>query len=138
MITIQVRHPQAQRAIPRDLRARIAKAWTSLGGAGEVTVCISDDAHVRELNAQFRHKDRVTDVLSFPYDAVDDGVSGGDIIIAWDYACAQAAARNITPRDELLRLIVHGLAHLQGYQHETLEQFTQMREVEAQMLFLIL
>jgi probable rRNA maturation factor len=94
--------------------ARFArKAQKLTGVSGEVAVLITDSRRVRALNRRFRKKDKATDVLSFPSE------NGGDIAIA-----AQIAARNATryghpTADELKILVLHGLLHLAGYDHET-------------------
>ena len=67
------------------------------------------------LNNEWRGKDRPTDVLSFP---LDDDVMLGDIVISVETAARQAAERGYGVRDEVRVLLVHGLLHLLGYDHE--------------------
>lgn len=97
------------------------------GFAVEVSVRLSDDAEVRTLNAQYRHKDVATNVLSFPMvqpDLIealsnsDDGeVLLGDIILAYQTVAAEAAAKGIGIDAHATHLIAHGLLHLLGYDH---------------------
>jgi len=97
------------------------------GYAVEVAVRLSDDAEVRTLNAQYRHKDVATNVLSFPMvqpDLVetlansDDGeVLLGDIILAFETVAAEAIAKGIDVDAHATHLIAHGLLHLLGYDH---------------------
>jgi len=93
--------------------ARFARRAQKLAGvSGEVAVLITDSRRVRALNRRFRKKDKATDVLSFPSE------TGGDIAIS-----AQIAARNATryghpTAEELKILVLHGLLHLAGYDHE--------------------
>ncbi|MBZ5522957.1 MAG: rRNA maturation RNase YbeY [Acidobacteriia bacterium] len=93
--------------------ARFARKAQKLAGVtGEVAVLITDSRRVRALNRRFRKKDKATDVLSFPRE------TGGDIAIS-----AQIAARNglrygHPTSDELKILVLHGLLHLAGYDHE--------------------
>jgi probable rRNA maturation factor len=75
-----------------------------------VTCLITTDKELRSLNRKFRGKDYATDVLSFPAE---------DIAISFDRAAAQAAERGHTVEDELRILILHGLLHLAGMDHET-------------------
>ena len=86
----------------------------SLAGA-ELSVAITDDAGIRALNGAWREKDQATDVLSFPQDV--DGLLG-DLVISLETAQRQASARGHSLRDELRILLVHGLLHLCGHDHE--------------------
>lgn len=90
------------------------------------------EAKIQELNKKFRKKDKPTDVLSFEPDkfAQVAGTEGaeflGDIVIASSYAKREAMRRGLTHREELLRLIVHGVLHLSGYDHATEKEEEQM------------
>lgn len=90
------------------------------------------EAKIQELNKTFRKKDKPTDVLSFEPDkfAQAAGAEGaeflGDIVIASSYAKREAMRRGLTHREELLRLIVHGVLHLSGYDHATEKEEEQM------------
>lgn len=91
-----------------------------------LTVVVADDAMVQELNRQFRGIDAPTDVLSFPADSLSDLVPAmprylGDILIAYPYASAQAAAENHPVQDSMALLVVHGVLHLLGFDHDTAE-----------------
>jgi probable rRNA maturation factor len=81
----------------------------------EVSLLLTDDAALAELNRTYRGKDRPTDVLSFAY----DGESGGDIAISMDRAVEQAPRFHATFEQEVARLVVHGVLHLLGYDHHT-------------------
>lgn len=76
----------------------------------EVTCLIASDAELRKLNQQFRGKDYAPDVLSFPPE---------DIAISFDRAAGQAAELGHAVEDELRILILHGLLHLAGMDHDT-------------------
>ncbi len=78
-----------------------------------MTCLVSDDAELQRLNKQFRGKDYATDVLSFP----EDG--GGEIAISFDRATAQAAEMGHSVDEELRILMLHGVLHLNGLDHET-------------------
>lgn len=93
----------------------------------ELSIVLVDDPHIRHLNREWRGKDRPTDVLSFPqFDEdelvpVPDGdveLPLGDVVISVDTARAQAAAGDWTLEEELNRLLLHGVLHLLGYDHE--------------------
>lgn len=80
----------------------------------EVSVLITDDDRIQELNKTYRNKNKPTDVLSFP---MDDEQLLGDIVISMDTAKAQAESFKVSLDEELSRLLVHGLLHLLGYDH---------------------
>ena len=81
--------------------------------SGEVGVLISGNKRLRELNRRFRRKDKPTDVLSFPRSA------GGDIAISADIARDNAARFGHGAAEELKVLVLHGMLHLAGYDHES-------------------
>ncbi len=108
----------------------------------EVSVRLTDDAEVQALNRQYRGKDRPTNVLSFPMvqpDLIeglansDDGeVLLGDIVLAAETCAREAAERAWRLESYVQHLIVHGLLHLLGYDHETGEtQATVMEALES-------
>jgi probable rRNA maturation factor len=80
---------------------------------GEVNVLISNNQRLRDLNRRFRRKNKPTDVLSFPCPA------GGDIAISVQIACENAARYGHSLADELRILVLHGMLHLAGYDHES-------------------
>ena len=87
---------------------------------GEVGVLVCDDATIRRLNSHFRRMDRATDVLSFPggFEQPDGPTYVGDIAISLETARRQAAEAGVAPERELGCLLLHGLLHLCGYDHE--------------------
>lgn len=92
----------------------VRKAQKLAGVAGEVDVLITGNGKVRGLNRHFRKKDKPTDVLSFPG---ADG-KGGDIAISSAIAAGNAERYGHATADELKILILHGMLHLAGYDHE--------------------
>lgn len=93
----------------------------------DVTIAITDDESITELNRQYRDVDGPTDVLSFPMDAMPGDVPYlGDLVIAYPYASAQAAREGHTLDDSLTLLVVHGMLHLLGYDHDTPERRADM------------
>ncbi len=93
------------------------------------------DAQSAAFNLRYRGKPGPTDVLTFVYPW--NGCAG-EIYIALGVAQRQARTRNVTLRDELRRLTIHGLAHLAGYDHQTHAQFMAMRTKEFETLIQIL
>lgn len=97
---------------------------------GEVDILFSTDAELKRLNRDFRGKNKPTDVLSFP--APDEIASehAGDLAISLETAGRQAQAFGHALTDELRILILHGLLHLNGMDHETDEGQMAAREAE--------
>lgn len=90
----------------------------------DLTVAFVSDRRIRELNNIFRDKNKPTDVLSFPYepdryDYLETENFLGDIVISVEQAARQAEANDLTLDAEIKQLILHGILHLVGYDHET-------------------
>jgi probable rRNA maturation factor len=109
LTSILFRHP-SPRVRRGDLREFLNDVARQILPARPVTCLITTDKELRSLNRTFRGKDYATDVLSFPAE---------DIAISFDRAAAQAAERGHRVEDELRILILHGLLHLAGMDHET-------------------
>ena len=95
-------------------RARLA-----VGLPGEVDVLLANNSTLRRLNKSFRGKNKPTDVLSFPAPAEIGYAHAGDLAISLEMAPLQATAYGHTLRDEVRILLLHGLLHLAGEDHET-------------------
>lgn len=111
----------------------------------EISVRLTTDEEVQTLNAQYRHKDKPTNVLSFPMvqpdllDTVgqnsDDGeVLLGDIVLAHGVCAAEAAEKGISVEDHATHLIVHGTLHLLGYDHLDDREGEAMEAIEIDAL----
>lgn len=116
-----------QRKIPLDLDAwetfaKRARKVVPAEGA-DVTIVFLSDRAMRDLNRKWRGKTGTTDVLSFPADQDQfeklEGFRLGDIVISVEQAARQAAENGFTLEEEIKQLILHGLLHLCGYDHET-------------------
>ena len=103
------RHP-SPRVRRRDLRRFLDHLHKQILSGQDVACLITTDSELRALNRKFRGKDAATDVLSFPPE---------DIAISFDRAAAQAAELGHGVEDELRILILHGLLHLSGLDHES-------------------
>lgn len=108
----------------------------------EVSLVLSDDSYIHQLNRQYRGKDCPTDVLSFALNEgeepeVIDGPEEnllGDIIISIETAVRQAQEYGHSLEREMAFLVLHGMLHLLGYDHETEEDRNEMRQEEEYVL----
>ena len=110
----------------------------------EVSIKLSDNDEVQQLNASYRGKDKPTNVLSFPlvpHDLLgslsnsDDGeILLGDIIMAHDVCANEAQKKSISMTDHASHLLVHGILHLLGYDHETEADALIMEDLEVKAL----
>jgi probable rRNA maturation factor len=104
-----------------------------------VSVVVTDDEHVRQLNIEFRDVDAATDILSFPADPLPEEIEDeapylGDLIIAYPYTQHEAAEAGHDINDELVLLVVHGTLHLLGYDHDNDENQNQMWMAQSELL----
>ena len=130
---------------------RAAVAATPYGGLAqatasiEVSIRLTSDDEVHQLNRQYRGKDKPTNVLSFPMvqpdllDTIsqnsDDGeVLLGDIVLAHGVCAAEADARSVALQDHAAHLIVHGTLHLLGYDHMIDGEAEAMEEIERRTM----
>ena len=121
------------------LESRAQAILSEVGCANaELSVALVDDAAIAKLNGDFRGKPRATDVLSFSLLEGDHqrhrGSLLGDVVIGIETACRQARERHRAFDDELARLLIHGVLHLLGHDHEVDEEARAMR-VEQQRLW---
>jgi len=96
----------------------MGQAQKALELKGEVSVLLTTNRQMRQLNRCFRGKDKPTDVISFPAVEVVSHKVAGDLAISVDIAAANAKSFGHTPDEEVRVLILHGLLHLAGYDHE--------------------
>lgn len=122
---------------PSGLGRFVRAAQRAVGLKGEVQVLLADDATLKRLNRAFRGKNKATDILSFPVgpDAALFGEPGGpmmagDLAISLETAARQAAEFGHTLRDELRVLLLHGVLHLAGFDHEADDGEMAAREAE--------
>lgn len=117
---------------------RAATAALEACGEGGATLCVllSDDAAVQKLNAQFRAKDKPTNVLSFPAPEIpgDPAPQLGDIALAGETCAREALEERKSLPDHLSHLVVHGVLHLCGYDHESDEDAEEMEAFEREIL----
>ncbi|MER8828279.1 rRNA maturation RNase YbeY [Mesorhizobium sp. M0938] len=127
-------------ALTRLVDRAVAAAFAETGAAGrsELSIVFSDDAHIRNLNVGWRGKDKPTNVLSFP--AFPLGKGGplppmlGDIVLAAETVAREAALEDKPLDNHITHLVIHGLLHLLGHDHETDAEAEEMEAVERAAL----
>lgn len=120
----------------------VASVVAELGRGGdspsELSLVFSDDAGVRKLNAQWRGKDRPTNVLSFPASSTAPGAALppllGDIVLASETVASEAALEGKPLTHHIAHLIIHGFLHLVGYGHEAETEAEAMEAIERRAL----
>lgn len=118
--------------VDKDLLEKVAKATFSwLKEDFEVNLAIVSAEEVQKLNLKYRDKDSSTDVLSFK---LEDDNSGGDVVIAYEVAEGQARIANMPLTHELAFLLVHGMLHLAGFDHEAFGEQKVMEATENAIL----
>lgn len=112
----------------------------------EASIVLADDAFVQGLNRDYRDRDRPTNVLSFPVQEPDQGIPApvetlpgapvmlGDVVVAYETAAAEATEEGKTLSDHLCHLVVHGMLHLLGHDHQTPAAAEAMKKLEVDVL----
>jgi probable rRNA maturation factor len=117
-------------------RARIRR-WTqaALLGSAELTIRFVDAEEGRTLNRDYRGKDYATNVLTFAYtEDTEADVTQADIVLCTDVLQREAAEQNISTETHAAHLVVHGVLHAQGYDHETDDEAAEMEQMEIDIL----
>ncbi len=135
--------PDAERPLPATLELLEMAVITTLqqqqAPKADLTLFLTGDEHIQQLNRNYLGHDRPTDVLSFPAGAPMPGMANmaaylGDIIIALPYAARQAAAAGHTTDAECQLLAVHGTLHLLGYDHADPDEKAEMWAAQTAVL----
>ncbi|GAP10874.1 probable rRNA maturation factor YbeY [Bellilinea caldifistulae] len=139
IINIQI-EPLFENEISEDLVSQVGRAVLAQSQAEnevETTIVLTDDETLRELNSQHLGIDAPTDVLSFPADEFDPDEQTtyiGDVVISVPRAREQAKTAGHPLENEISLLVVHGLLHLLGYDHDVEERKALMWEKQAEIL----
>jgi probable rRNA maturation factor len=133
-----------RRLIEGAVNAAIEVSQVNVPPGCELSVLLSDDRSIRELNARWRGVDKPTNVLSFPADVpcaeVPDGQAPamlGDIVLAWDTIAREADLAGKPFEHHFQHLMVHGFFHLIGYDHQDDSDAERMEELERLALKLL-
>lgn len=137
MIHIET-NPSLKTEFDLDLLERAAlTTLTNQDAQGDISIVLTDDSKLQQLNRDFLGNDAPTDVLSFPASETDPETGRrylGDILISVPRAEDQAAAAGHALEDEVQLLIVHGTLHLLGHDHAEAEDKTRMWKAQAEVL----
>jgi probable rRNA maturation factor len=118
-----INRQRGQRINAKHWRVFTAAALKAIKREEDVSIVFASDPVIRKLNAEFREKDYPTDVLSFPSSPEPFEQTNrphlGEVVISVQRAATQAKENGLTLRNEIEQLILHGLLHLCGYDHET-------------------
>ena len=137
-LTLSVQYPDA-RLKETITRAAIRK-WiqAALFAPAELTIRFVDAEEGRELNKQYRGKDYATNVLTFAYNEGEqldeDAPTQADIILCTDVLEKEAAEQKKSVEEHTAHLVVHGVLHAQGYDHEDDEEAAEMEGIETELL----
>ncbi|MBV9287950.1 MAG: rRNA maturation RNase YbeY [Hyphomicrobiales bacterium] len=131
------RFKRARSMVRETIEVCIEEAGAPLRPGTEIGVCLSDDAHLRQLNARWRSLDTPTNVLAFPAAASERiGKTGrlGDIALAYETLVEEADEMGIAPADHYRHLVAHGFLHLIGYDHQSEGEAGRMEALEKRIL----
>ena len=133
-VAVEVECGDWRQAVPdvRDIVRRAAQLATPIASGETVTVLLTDDSVVRDLNKRFRQKDTPTNVLAFP--SAPGAGHLGDIALAYGVCAREAGEQAKSLADHLRHLVIHGVLHLRGYDHQTDDEALTMETLERRLL----
>ena len=137
-LTLSVQYPDAR--LKEVITRQAIRKWiqAALFAPAELTIRFVDAEEGRELNKQYRGKDYATNVLTFAYnegeELDEDAPTRADIILCTDVLEKEAAEQKKTVEEHTAHLVVHGVLHAQGYDHEDDEEAAEMEGIETELL----
>ncbi|HEX7984003.1 MAG TPA: rRNA maturation RNase YbeY [Duganella sp.] len=138
-LTLSVQYPDAR--LKEVITRPAIRKWiqAALFAPAELTIRFVDAEEGRALNKQYRGKDYATNVLTFAYnegeeELPDDAPTRADIILCTDVLEKEAAEQHKSVEEHTAHLIVHGVLHAQGYDHEDDEEAAEMEGIETELL----
>jgi probable rRNA maturation factor len=135
-LSVQYADPRLVDTLPRPEIRRWVKA--AQFAPAELVIRFVDDSEGRTLNRDYRGKDYATNVLTFAYDdaegATDSDVVRADIVLCVDVLLREAQQQAISVIQHTAHLIVHGVLHAQGYDHEADDEAAEMEALEDEIL----
>ncbi len=133
----------ADRRLSERLTRATLRRWVQAAqlAPAELTLRFVDAEEGRALNRDYRGKDYATNVLTFAYSedsadgtSEDDGIVRADIVLCTDVLLKEAAEQGLTPEQHAAHLVVHGVLHAQGYDHEEDDEAAEMEQLETEIL----
>lgn len=116
-IQVDVEGPEDAPLAPAEVERVVRRVLEAEASEGEVSVAFLDDDGMRELNRRYLERDRPTDVLAFRLGGPWDGGLVGDVYVGRERAMDQACQHEVSHREELVRLVIHGVLHVVGHDH---------------------
>lgn len=137
-LDLDVQYPDAR--LESTLTPELVERWVraTLLGPAELTIRFVDSAEGQTLNRDYRGKDYATNVLTFAYnegeELAEDEPTQADIILCTDVLQSEAAEQKKTVEEHAAHLVVHGVLHAQGYDHEHDEEAEEMEQFERDIM----
>ena len=126
--------PRVEQMTREAVDACLAESEADVSDDGELSLLLCDDARIRELNRDFRGIDKATNVLSFPAAEAPGQTTLGDIAIAHETVAREAREEAKSFADHYAHMVVHGLLHILGYDHEDDDEAEEMEALERATL----
>lgn len=128
-----------ERGIQRAVQATFSKVGMQEDRPILISLALSDDVEIQRLNASFRGKDKPTNVLSFPagddeWAPAEGPISIGDVILAYETVMREAEEQKLAPQDHIHHLVIHGILHNLGFDHENDHDAEIMEGLEREIL----
>jgi probable rRNA maturation factor len=135
-LEVQYEDTRLEQAVTPEMLERWVQA--TLLGPAELTIRFVDAAEGQQLNRDFRHKDYATNVLTFAYnegaELDDDEPTSADIVLCTDVLVKEAENQGKTVEEHAAHLVVHGVLHAQGFEHEHDEEAEEMEQLERDIM----
>jgi probable rRNA maturation factor len=137
-LELEVQYPDAR--LEKDIGAAMVERWVraALLGPAELTIRFVGADEGQALNRDYRHKDYPTNVLTFAYnegaELADDEPTQADIILCTDVLLREAEEQGKTVEEHAAHLVVHGVLHAQGFDHENDEEADEMEQFERDIM----
>ena len=130
VLTVILSEPRAKSRGKSKDRSPLAKDPSTTLGISALSIVLTNDAEIQTLNKKYRGKNKPTNVLSFP----NDEEPLGDVILAFETIAREALEQGKDFKDHATHLIIHGILHLMGYNHEVSDEAEMMEAKEIKIL----
>lgn len=136
ILTLQFPDPRLQKQLSKKRLKNVVQSALLFSTAAltEITLRFVNAEEGRILNRDYRGKDYPTNVLTFAYSEHSEEITQADVILCTDVLQQEAEAQNKSTLDHAVHLIVHGVLHAQGYDHENNDEAVEMEALEVEIL----